>query len=220
MNIALTFSVNPNGKGAGGPDVGKSDNINGSTMDQMLKMSAFPKKISAHSGFSLAEVMTVIAIIGIVSAIAVPGFLRWLPDYYLKSAARDLRAGFQLAKITAIKSGRNCTITFNQPVDGDTYDYVIFQDADNDLDLDNSETTGIVKKVKWLDYHPSISGDSNTFTHNDDDLPAVAFRSNGIPRNNGGGFGAGTVSIKNTDNSEADIVMSSAGNIRVELTIH
>ncbi len=220
MNIALTFSVSPNGKGAGAPDVGKPDKVKGSTVDQILKMSAFPKKISTHSGFSLAEVMTVIAIIGIVSAIAVPGFVGWLPDYYLKSAARDLRAGFQLAKITAIKSGRNCTITFNQPVDGDTYDYVIFQDADNDLELDNSETTGIVKKVKWLDYHPSISLDSNSFTDNDDGFPAVAFRSNGITRNNGGGFGAGTVSLKNTDNSEADIVMSSAGNIRVEFAIH
>ncbi len=220
MNIALTFSVNPNGKGAADPDVGKPDNINGSTMDQMLRMSAFSKKISTHAGYSLAELMTVIVIIGILSAIAVPGFLAWLPDYYLKGAARDLRAGFQLAKITAIKSGRNCTITFNQPVDGDTYDYVIFQDDDNDLELDNSETAGIVKKVKWLDYHPSISLDSNSFTDNDDGLPAVAFRSNGIPRKNGVGFAAGTVSLKNTDNSEADIVMSRAGNIRVEFAIH
>ena len=209
-------------KGAGAPDVGKPDKVKGSTVDQMLKMSAFPKKISAHAGFSLAEVMTVIAIIGIVSAIAVPGFLGWLPDYYLKSAVRDLRAGFQLAKITAIKSGRNCTITFNQPVDGDTYDYVIFQDADNDLELDNSEITGIVKKIKWLDYHPSISGVSNSFTHNDDDLPAVAFRSNGIPRSNGNAnaLGMGRVSIKNTDNSEADMFMSSAGNIRIVFAIH
>ncbi|MCP4579687.1 MAG: hypothetical protein GY846_25735 [Deltaproteobacteria bacterium] len=164
--------------------------------------------------------MTVMAIIGIVAAIAVPGFFRWLPDYYLKSAARDLRASFQLARITAIKSGANCAITFNQAVDGDTFDYVVFQDADNDLVLDTAEITGIVKRVKWSDYHPSISWDSNSFTNNADGLPAVAFRSNGITRNNGGGFGAGTVSIKNTDNSEADIVMSSAGNIRVEVTIH
>ena len=86
--------------------------------------------------------------------------------------------------------------------------------------LDNSETADIVKKVKWTDYHPGISTDSNTFSHNDDDFPAVAFRSNGITRNNSGGFGAGTVSIKNSDNSEADIVLSMAGNIRVALTIH
>ena len=192
-------------------------------MNQMQIMREFHKKETAHAGFSLTELMTVIAVLGIMVAIAVPGFIKWLPDCYLKSAARDLRASFQLARITAIKTGANCTITFNQTVDSDTCDgdpcdYVVFQDEDNDLVLDSSETT--VKGVKWADYHASISTDSNTFTNNDDGLPAVAFRSNGIPRNSAGGFGGGTVSIKNSDNSEADIELSNAGNIRIELTIH
>lgn len=189
-------------------------------MDGMSEKREFPKMKSRYDGFSLAELMTVIAIMGIVVAIAVPGFLKWLPDYYLKSAARDLRAGFQLARTTAIRSGANCTITFNQAVDGVTYDYVVFQDADNDLVLDSAEATDIVKKVKWADYRPDISTKSNTFPQNGDGLPAVAFRSNGITRNSGGGFGAGTVSIENSDNSEADIVLSSGGNVRIALTLH
>ena len=189
-------------------------------MNRIPKMRAFQKRKSTHDGFSLAELMAVIAIMGIMAAIAVPGFIQWLPNYYLKSAARDLRASFQLARITAIKSGADCTITFNQPVDGKTYDYVVFQDADSDLVLDNVEIPDIVKKVKWTDYHSSISMNSNNFTNNSRGLPAVAFRSSGITRNSGGGFGAGTVSIENSHNSEARVVMSMAGNVRVELTIH
>lgn len=182
-------------------------------------MREFIESKKANQGFSLLELMVTIGILGIVAAIAVPGFIRWLPDYYLKSAARDLRSNFQVAKIAAIKSGTNCTITFNQPVDSETYGYVIFQDTDNDLELDNAETANIIRKVKWADY-VGVSVDANSFANNDDGLPAVAFRSNGIPINNTSGFGAGTVSIKNTNTSEADIVMSMAGNIRVDVTIH
>ena len=184
-------------------------------------MRKFLKSKKAERGFSLIELMTTIAILGVVAAIAVPGFLQWLPNYYLKSAARDLRSAFQLARITAIKSGANCTITFNQPVGGETYGYVIFQDADNDLELDTSEATSILRKVKWTDYN-GVAGDANNFDNNDDGLPAVAFRSNGIPRNNAGVFGAGlkTVSIKNSKSSEADIVMSMAGNVSIALTLH
>ena len=138
----------------------------------------------------------------------------------MKSAARDLRASFQLARVTAIKSGANGTITFNQAVGSDTYDYVVFEDTDNDLVLDTAETAGVVKKVKWSDYYPGISTDSNNFAANDEGLPAVAFGANGIPKKSSPGFASGTVSIKNADSSKADVVMSRAGNIKVELNMN
>ena len=184
-------------------------------MNRMPKM----KRIKLQNGFSLIELMVTVGIFSIIAAIAVPGFIKWLPNYYLKSAANGLRASFNLARITAIKSGANCTVSFEQLVDGVTYDYVVFQDADNDMVLDDAETANIVRKVKWTEYHSSIYTDSNNFSSNDDGLKTVAYRSNGISRNSAGGFGAGTVSLKNNKSSEADIVMSSVGNVRVEITM-
>jgi len=163
-------------------------------------------------GFTLTELMVTIGVFSILAGIAIPALINWLPDYRLKSAARDLYSSFQLAKITAIKTGANCAITFNQPVDGITYDYVVFRDSDNDLEYDISEKA--IRKVKWTDYK-SVSVIGNTFTNNDDNLPAVAFRSNGIPTNNSRSFGAGTLSLKNTNNKETSVVLSRAGNIRI-----
>lgn len=167
-----------------------------------------------EAGFTLTELMLVIAIMGILAGFAIPGFIRWLPDYRLRQAARDLYSNLQLAKTTAIRSGTHCTITFNQVVDGETFDYVVFQDTDNDLELDTAEEPLIIKRVKWSDYE-SVSANGNNLPQNDDGLPAIAFRSNGIPTNNNGGFGAGTVSLKNTKEKESDVVVSAAGNVRI-----
>ncbi|MBW2576380.1 MAG: GspH/FimT family pseudopilin [Deltaproteobacteria bacterium] len=70
-----------------------------------------------RSGFTLIELVVVIAVLGILTAVGVPNFLSWLPKYRLKSAARDLYSNMQLAKMTAIKSNQNCTVTYSTDPD-------------------------------------------------------------------------------------------------------
>ena len=75
-------------------------------------------------GFSLVEVLTVVAIIGIMGAIAVPSFLSWLSNKGIQSASRDLFSNMKKAQSLAVKLNRNCTVTFNG-----TSGYTVYVDA-------------------------------------------------------------------------------------------
>jgi len=66
-----------------------------------------------NAGFTLIEILIVIAIIGIAAAFGVPTFLDMLPNWRAKSAATDLFSNLQLAKLTAIRRGTNCVVTFS-----------------------------------------------------------------------------------------------------------
>jgi prepilin-type N-terminal cleavage/methylation domain-containing protein len=71
------------------------------------------------SGFTIIEVLVTCAIMAVLSTITIAGFSAWLPSYRLNTAARELYSTMQQVKITAIKQGNPCTITF--PVGPDRY---------------------------------------------------------------------------------------------------
>ncbi|RZB38435.1 MAG: hypothetical protein SRB2_00183 [Desulfobacteraceae bacterium Eth-SRB2] len=64
------------------------------------------------AGFTLTELVIVIAVLGILTAVAVPSFLSWLPKYRLRSAVRDLYSNQQLAKMAAIKTNQKCRVNY------------------------------------------------------------------------------------------------------------
>ena len=75
-----------------------------------------------YSGFSLLEVMVVMAIIFIIASIAMPPFLRWRTDAPLRGAASNLRGDLELAKLRAVRENSFVTVLFN------ANDYIVFVD--------------------------------------------------------------------------------------------
>ncbi|MCI5178213.1 MAG: prepilin-type N-terminal cleavage/methylation domain-containing protein [Candidatus Electrothrix sp. AW3_4] len=81
-------------------------------------------------GFSFVELMVVIALIGILSAMSLPSLLKGLPEKRLKAAARNVYADLQKARLLAVKKNKKITVRFNE---SDRYYY---------FDEDEDGTTG------------------------------------------------------------------------------
>jgi type II secretion system protein H len=71
-------------------------------------------KVTTTRGFSLVEVLVVIAILAVVLAIAAPNFTAYRDNTNLKEAARSISSDMQLAKQRAVSESRNYRINFSE----------------------------------------------------------------------------------------------------------
>jgi prepilin-type N-terminal cleavage/methylation domain-containing protein len=61
-----------------------------------------------QAGFTLIEVMTVVAIVGVGSAIGIPSYLQWNERYQLRQVTSELRSNLLQARMAA--KNRNITV--------------------------------------------------------------------------------------------------------------
>jgi prepilin-type N-terminal cleavage/methylation domain-containing protein len=190
------------------------------------------------NGITLIELSVVMAIIALMGLFIAPTIGEWLDNYRVRQAAREVLSDLQFAKMKAISGNfrRYCTITFNITVAGTPYDYIVYPDYNNNHQLDGNvgdldgdgiqenEENDIFKRVRLNDsfrhvaFDPSRGGgDGITFINNDKGEPSIAFDNQGLPRKTGGGFGSGTVFLKNMRNNKCiKVVVSSVGRIKIE----
>ena len=192
--------------------------------------------LTNKKGFTLVEVMVVVAILGIIAAIGTTGLLRSLPTMRLKSAARDIFSAAMQAKAEAVRRGENVTILF----DTANNTWLMFLDrqpptpppaipgpspaTDDNEALDAGETVLLAATPlpDRVSYDPNLvvngtpHADGVSFANN-----ALVFSPRGIPAGAGGGLGGGTVGLRAVDSSGATlrqrtVVVSTAGRVKMD----
>ena len=163
-----------------------------------------------NKGFSLIEIMTVMGILAILAGVAVPSFMAWRHNAQLRRAAQDVYSNLQKAKVEAARRNTAITITFS------SNDYVVYVDANSDWTYQDGEE--IARPIAWSNY-AGVSmdtseggGDGLTFAN---PINGFAFGPNGFPMDKDEFISPGTVFIKNQKNKKSSIVVSPAGNIRI-----
>ncbi len=150
----------------------------------------------ADRGFSLMELMVVLGVITIMSAIALPRVVEWRENARLKSAARDLYSSLQKARLLAVKTNREYAIEFDTNLNsytlvnsGDDRDYS--QKTDNQPEQTvylNSYGSGVKYGHKPATKEATVS--AGTFGGNTADNVShinnvVVFNSRGMLNNTG-----------------------------------
>jgi len=90
-------------------------------------------RLRDKKGFTMIELLIVVAIIAVTAAIAIPNIISWIPTMRVNSAARDLVSEMQLARMKAVSERNNYVITF----DTSTNQYSIYDDNDSNFSTSN-----------------------------------------------------------------------------------
>ncbi len=98
-----------------------------------------------NRGYTLIELLIVVAIIGLVLGFAVPNFQKMQGRIALRAAAGELRSAFHLARMRAISRGVNTGLKFLM-LDG-VWHFATYEDGDGDGIRNDDIKKGIDKLV-------------------------------------------------------------------------
>jgi prepilin-type N-terminal cleavage/methylation domain-containing protein len=175
-----------------------------------------------EKGFTLLELMVTIVILCILLGLAIPGFSRWVPNYRLRGAARDIYSNFQLAKLTAVRDRARCGVVF----DVANGRYQVIRSGPNRTFESTSSAVGgddvVLKTVNFSEYGSGVGYGPGSATASIDGVgfdnnvtfvgDGVVFDSRGMVLSPTGAISTGGYAyLKNSKNSAYGVGVLSGG---------
>ena len=117
-----------------------------------------------YAGFSIVELLVVIAVFAVLAAIAVPNFLQYMPKSRLNGATRIIASDLMAARMEAVKLNQT---VYMQQTGGNDHEYKIIKSADilKTVDLHNDyEDVAIDDFGKVVFNSRGIANSSHTVT--------------------------------------------------------
>jgi type II secretion system protein H len=144
------------------------------------------------AGFSIFELLIVIAVIAVVSAIVTPNIISWRNSAKLRGAAGNVKGDLEMSKARAVRERSPVTVTFTA-----TNYQVTFTDKDG-----NARTL----RNRQLPAGVRVDLGSTGFGFMGDQ---TQFNGRGLPV-------AGSAVLVNTKGDQKKIIVSTLGRIRIE----
>ncbi len=155
------------------------------------------KTMHKDSGFTFIEMMTVIAITGLLAAIAVPNMMAWRSGAKLRGVVENVRGDLQLAKLKAVQESGSVAVLFS----GNSYQ--VFIDGANAGVLDAGER---LLRNRQLPAGVSIDLGSTDFNGND----YARFNNRGLPDD------IGNVVVDSSSGDQGLIGLNRLGRINIQ----
>jgi len=158
--------------------------------------------MNRDAGFTLAELMIVVAIIAIITSIAIPNFIGWQSNQRFAAASQDILSAIRLARSRAMKDHDFVAVQFNTAVES----YTVFLDngagsgsRGDGVQNGSEKTLKSGKMPGGVDLQNTSFGDT------------LKFDSRGLLSGVGG-----TVNLKNTRGETKQINVNLSGHSRID----
>ena len=152
-------------------------------------------------GFTAMELMVTIGIIGIVAAIGVPAYTKWIPKYKLRNDVINLKADLEMAKLIAKRENICVDAVFLDNA------YTIFKNNGSGSHSCNTKLDEDESIIEYQKLSPGI-----TFG----DISFAAGSKNARFRGNGSAKTGHIVLKSNNGSGSREIIISLLGRIRIE----